>query len=408
MRILMLSQFYPPYLGGEERLAAALSAGLAARGHDVAVVTISSPGLPDFEVDQGVRIYRVRTTAQRATWLYADPGHSHAPPVPDPELTLALRRISTREGPDIVHAHNWIVHSYLPLRPMSRAKLILSLHDFSLACATKKFLYRDESLCSGPGYVKCLQCAAGHYGPAKGVATTVMNWTMGLAERRLVDMFLPVSSVTAEWNGLLGGTVNYRVVPNLIADDAEQVRNGVEEYVAQLPDTPFLLFVGAFGTYKGVDVLLEAYAQLQDPPPLVLIGYQTSEFPLKTQDLPPNVTLLMDWEHDAVMEAWRRCLVGLIPSWIETFGIVALEAMVMGKPVIASRVGGLPDVVIDGETGLLIEPGSVSELRDAVQLLLSDSELRDRFGREGRKRAQLFKACNVLPQFEAAYQTVLE
>src|SRR5689334_9737820 len=115
MRILMLSQFYPPFFGGEERSVYSLSVEMAARGHDVAVATVWSRGLAEFEVKDGVRIFRVRTTAQRASFLYADPAHSHAPPIPDPELTVALWRIMVMEKPDIVHAHNWIVHSFLPL-----------------------------------------------------------------------------------------------------------------------------------------------------------------------------------------------------------------------------------------------------------------------------------------------------
>ena len=408
MRILMLSQFYPPMLGGEERLVAGLSVGLAARGHDVAVATLSQDGLPDFEVDRGVRIYRVHSTVQRAKWLYADPAHTHAPPMPDPELSLALHRIAVQESPDIAHAHNWIVHSFLPVKAASGAKLLLSLHDFSLACATKKSLYRDAILCSGPGYTKCPPCAVHHYGAAKGLATTLMNWTMGVAERQLVDMFLPVSHVTASKNGLSETSPNCRVMPNLIPDDSDAVKPNVAEYVDQLPDVPFLLFVGAFGSYKGVDVLLEAYSQLVDPPPLVLIGYQTAEFPLVTQEFPSNVTVLRDWKHEAVMEAWRRCMMGIVPSlWFETFGIVALEAMIMGKPVVASRVGGLPDVVTEGETGLLVEPGNVPELREAIEKLVRDPELRSALGARARDKARLFKASNVVPQFEAVYRELL-
>jgi glycosyltransferase involved in cell wall biosynthesis len=408
MRILMLSQFYPPVLGGEERLVAGLSVGLAARGHDVAVATLSQYGLPEFETVNGVRVYRVRSTAQRAKFLYADTSHPHAPPVPDPELVLALRRISLQESPEIVHAHNWIVHSFLPLKHMGGAKLLLSLHDFSLACATKKFLYRGTTLCSGPGLTKCLACAADHYGPIKGTATTLMNWTMGIAERRLVDMFLPVSHATAEKNGLPDARVNYRVLPNLIPDDSEAVNPDVDKYVDQLPNEPFLLFVGAFGSYKGLDVLLAAYSQLVNPPPLVLIGYQTSEFPLATQVFPSNVIVLKDWKHDAVMEAWRRCMIGLVPSvWYETFGIVALEAMIMGKPVIASRLGGLPDIVVHGETGLLVAPGSVEELGAAMQALVDDPELRGRLGERAREMARSFKASRVVPQFEAVYRELL-
>src|SRR3990172_9186554 len=107
MRILMLAQFYAPITGGEERHVQDLSIALAARGHTVAVVTLAHEGCADFEIDHGVRVYRIRGTLQRAAWLFKESERRHVPPLPDPELTWALRRVVALERPDIVHAHNW-------------------------------------------------------------------------------------------------------------------------------------------------------------------------------------------------------------------------------------------------------------------------------------------------------------
>src|SRR5215471_10868223 len=109
MRILMLAQFYPPTIGGEERHVHNLSIELAARGHDVAVATLWHEGQKVFECDHGVRIYRIRGSLQRMDMLFVDQERHHSPPFPDPESLLALRRIILRERPEIVHAHNWIV-----------------------------------------------------------------------------------------------------------------------------------------------------------------------------------------------------------------------------------------------------------------------------------------------------------
>src|SRR5437899_4028640 len=109
MRILMLAQFfYPPTIGGVERHVADLSIELAARGHDVAVATLCHKGFPEFEIDRGVRIHRIRGTMQRVGMLFSESDRRHVPPFPDPELMYALRRIILEERPDIVHAHNWM------------------------------------------------------------------------------------------------------------------------------------------------------------------------------------------------------------------------------------------------------------------------------------------------------------
>src|SRR5262245_9675549 len=143
MRVLMLTQFYPPTIGGEERHVWNLSAELVARGHDVAVATLWHEGLAEYEQDREVRVYRVRGTMQRTRWLFSETGRRHAPPFPDPETVVALRRLVMRERPDIVHAHNWLVYSFLPLKSWSKARLVVTLHDYSLLCAKKRLVYRE-------------------------------------------------------------------------------------------------------------------------------------------------------------------------------------------------------------------------------------------------------------------------
>src|SRR5204862_3519278 len=111
----------------------------------------------------------------------------------------------------------------------------------------------------------------------------------------------------------------------------------------------------------------------------------------------------------AVMQAWKRSMLGVLPSvGPETFGMVVLEAMQCGKPVIASQIGGLPDVVADGETGFLVPPGDPIALRQAMTRLLSDSKLRARMGKAARERAAAFYTSAIVPRIERAYRLLLE
>src|SRR5437764_845401 len=192
MRILMLAQFYPPTIGGEERHVRNLSIELAARGHDVTVATLWHQGMEEYEIDQGVRIYRIRATVQRISMLFREQSRQYAPPFPDPGALIALQRIVQRERPEIVHAHNWIVHSFMPLKRWSKARLIVTLHDYSLVCIQKR-LINQNTICSGPALTKCIGCASRFYGPAKGIPSLLANGIWGWVERQWVDMFLPVS-----------------------------------------------------------------------------------------------------------------------------------------------------------------------------------------------------------------------
>ena len=199
----MLAQWYPPIVGGEELHVANLSRALAARGHQVTVATLRQADLAEEELDGDVRIVRVSGGLQRFEALFSDAGRRSAAPIPDPILTLAIDRIVRRFHPDVMHAHNWLVHAALPIRAARGIPLVQTLHDFSLVCA-QKVLLRDGRACSGPGPIKCLTCTAQHYGPVKGPITTVSNWADGVAQRRLVDRFIPVSRAVAIGTGLTG------------------------------------------------------------------------------------------------------------------------------------------------------------------------------------------------------------
>jgi glycosyltransferase involved in cell wall biosynthesis len=404
MRILMVSQFYAPILGGEEQAVRAISTELAARGHDVSVVTQRLAGAPDEEVDRGVRVYRIPGTLQRLDHLFSEQERRHAPPFPDPELAAALYRVIRRERPRIVHAHNWLGFQHLPLKAVTDAKLVVSLHDMSLVCAKKSFMYGDAP-CTGPGIRKCFDCATRHYGKVVGPVTTVGSWIMNRAERHMVDMFLPVSQATAVANDLVETSIPYEILPNFVPDNLGESDEDIEPYLAQLPQEPYLLYVGGLRRIKGIEILLDAYGQLDSPPPLVLVGYQAVDTPTS---FPPGVTVVKNWPHAAAIAAWRRSLMGLAPSiCMETFGLVVLEAMAAGRPVVASRIGGLADLVLDGTTGLLVPPGDPAALRDAIQRLLDDRPLAERMGAQGRKRAEAYRASDVIPRLERVYRRLI-
>lgn len=400
MRILMLTELYPPYIGGTEEHVRNLSRGLAQRGHSVAVATVGPPDWPVRDDDDGVRVYRMRSMLQMAPRLMAS-GRPYAPPAPDPALVRSLRKIVRDEQPDVVHAHNWLVHSYVPLKRRAGPRLVLTLHDFgAMVCAKRNLMYRGEP-CDGPGFTKCLRCAGRHYGPAKGMLITLGNWASQGALRRAVDMVVPVSEAVAGANQLESLGLAYRVIPNFVPDDVAQTTSPLDPRLGSLPDEPFWLFVGPLSRDKGVHLLVQAYRGLKKPPPLVLIGRRTGD---ELPDLPRGVRLLVDVPHAAVMTAWRGAALGFVPSLLpDSCPTVALEAMACGVPVVASRIGGLPELVVDGESGILFEPGDETGLRAAMATLLADEDARRAMGAAAARRAPSYMASSIVPRVEALY-----
>lgn len=399
----MLAQFYAPVVGGEERMVESLAVGLRERGHEVAVATLRQPGQDAEELHRGVRIHRLGGLAQRLPFLFSDDGRRFAPPAPDPETVAGLRHVLDAERPDVVHGHNWLAHAYLPLRRRRRAAFVASLHDYSLVCANKR-LVRRHAPCQGPGLARCVVCASAQYGLLAGAPVALLTRGGARAQRRAVDRFLPVSHEVAARCGLPAMGVPYEVVPNFLLD-GPATANGAHPALGALPAGDVLLYVGDLTRDKGVGTLLEAHAALPERPPLVLIGRPVDPELARARE---NVTVLGPLPHAAVLAAWQRCAVAVVPSITpETFGLVALEAMAAGRPVVASRAGGLPEVVTDGESGLLVAAGDPHALRDALERLLADGALRRRLGEGAARRARAFTPQAILPRVEGAYERAL-
>jgi glycosyltransferase involved in cell wall biosynthesis len=146
--------------------------------------------------------------------------------------------------------------------------------------------------------------------------------------------------------------------------------------VGEPDEPPHVLYAGRLSAEKGVLELVEAARGL----PLVVAG----DGPLRER-VPGALGFL---PHDELLGRYERAAVVACPSLREGFGVVCAEAMAHGRPVVASAVGGLRDLVVDGETGMLVPPGDVPALRAALERLLADPSLRRRLGEAARDRAR--------------------
>lgn len=399
----MLAQTYSPVVGGEERIVEDLSRELVGRGHEVVVATLRQPlGEPPADAG-GVRVRLLGSSVHEIPGIAVHEERRYAAPLPDPKTTAQLRRVLHEERPDVVHAHNWLVNSYLPLAKRADPPLILSLHDYGMVCPTKRLFLHGE-ICSGPAPVKCLRHAFDYYGVPKGALVGVGTRLSEPWVRRRVDMFISVSSVVGELCGV-DRRPDHRVVPNFVGELPPSPAPD-EPRLDFLPEGQFAFYFGDVAEDKGVRHLIDTYATLDGAPPLVLVGRRR----LDGLEDEPNVIAPGPLPHALAIEALRRSTFSIAPSiWAEPFGIVALEAAAAGKPIVASDIGGLKDIVIDGETGLLVPPRDGVALRRALEQMLSDAEGRKRMGDAARERvARVFSPDAVIPQFEDAYRTAIE
>jgi glycosyltransferase involved in cell wall biosynthesis len=400
-RILLVSDGYPPAVGGIEVFVETLGRALVEAGHRVAVATLARPGLPDFETIAGIDVHRMRGVTQRLPGAGHDPGQLFHPPAPDPPLVWRLQSLVQSFRPDVIHAHGWMMHSCLPLR-RGRAALVVHLHEYGLSCV-KKTMTRGTSPCAeGPAVRRCISCATEQYRGASraGLLTVALR-----AERpayRRVDAFIAISTAVADAarpvipvSGLLA------TIPTAVADDLAS-RAQRTPRPGWLPEGPYMLFVGALGPHKGIDVLLRARSRSHSRLPLVVLGAPRSDSPVIDHD---GVIVRHNVPHDEVMSCWSHAQLGVVPSvWPEPFGQVAVECQAVGTPVIVSGTGGLVDIVINDVTGVVVPPGDEEALASAIDRLAADPALRARLGCAGQLTAASFSMTSVLPEIEHIYR----
>ena len=178
-----------------------------------------------------------------------------------------------------------------------------------------------------------------------------------------------------------------------------------------------ILFVGRIEPLKGIDILISAAAQLhEDENFAVLIVGGDARAEAQIEELRSlaarlgvdhHISFVGAVEHDKLPLYYNAADVCVVPSYYESFGLVAVESMACGTPVVASRVGGLTSTINDGETGYLIPWRCPEPFAERLELLLDNDELRASFGRAGREAVERFRWANVADAVAALYDSLL-
>jgi glycogen(starch) synthase len=196
------------------------------------------------------------------------------------------------------------------------------------------------------------------------------------------------------------------------------IYNGVrlEEFADATPYAwrrPYILAIGRQVRQKGFDTLLRAVARAgQTSHDLILAGDGPERTALQSLagelGVGDTVHFLGAVDHQKAVALYAGCSFFVLPSRHEPFGIVNLEAMAAGKAVVATNVGGVPELVTADQTGLLVPPENIEAMHAAMVKLMNDDELRERMGQAGRKRAQGFSWRALADQYEQTYLQAME
>jgi glycosyltransferase involved in cell wall biosynthesis len=274
--------------------------------------------------------------------------------------------------PDLVHAHNVygrLSTSILDAAYREGVPVVMTLHDYKLICPSYKLESHGRicEKCRGFRFHRAVteRCHKGSLvASAIYSAESVFNHVRGAYARRVARLiapsrFLRDKFVQFGWDG-----AHIDVVPNFLDADRFEPDFGRGDY---------FLYLGRLSPEKGVPTLLEAFSRVQRPARLVVAGTGPllAELAAKWSD-EAGVTFAGYLSGERLAKCVRGALAVVVPSeWYENAPMAVLEAMAWGKPVIAAAIGGMPEMVRDGETGLLFEPGNVDGLHKVMTRVLS-------------------------------------
>lgn len=397
MRILVATHNYPRHAGDHAgSFVARLASATADRGHSVLVVAPHAPGAARGETIDAVRVERFRYGPD-ALERVAYRGDLHRRSMFDPAALLgvpallvsyaaAVRRAVRRFRPDVVHAHWWfpggaiaVAGNFTSPRPGGRPRhipVVVTCHG------------SDVRLLDRGGAV---QAAGARVLRGAEAVTCVSDFLT-----RDVERLVPA----------LAGRVRTIYMPVDAARFAA-VRG------SQRAAPPRILFVGNLIPGKGAAVLLEAFALLRargTPASLRIVGAGTEEGSLRQAVRRHGIEAYVDFAgvvpHDRIAAEYAAATVVVLPSvgQGEGLGLVLAEALLSGTAVIGSPAGGIPEVVVDEETGLIARDGDAPHLASQIGRLLLDAPLRERLTLAGQARAErMFDPASAAAEFESVY-----
>ena len=367
--------------GGTEIAAYNLAVQMAKMGNDIDVFTTSINSKNSIELYPHMRIHRNATTFKIAS----------------ANASLKLIYKPLNYDLDIVHAHSPIPYSDLPALLYAKRKNVPFL-----------LTYQFDGQETGGSFMR-------------NTGVSIYNKVF---INRVLDSAEVIIATTRSYAEESPFLKNYLekivVIPNGI--NIEEVTTTLTKEESRtnlgLPlKTKIILFFGSLVPYKGPDILLKAFKIIKKEfPEVKLIFAGRGQLLLELQDMAKQFDLDNDVIFLGFVEEEEKALyyksadIFCLPStnMAESFGIVNLEAMASGIPIVGSNLGGIPDIIKEGENGLLAKPCDHKSLANALLTLLKDDDLREKMGNNGRKMVTDYSWDKIAKETEKLYRDVLD
>ncbi len=367
LTVMMLSWEYPPrVIGGISPHVFFLSKNLVEIGINVHVVTCDFPGTPAHEVIDGVEVHRIDSyknpSPDFSTWVYLMNMNMQK------EAAKIAKKINKKI--DVFHAHDWLVATAgIGLKHVFRKPLLVTMHSTEMGrrdglhTQTEKMIHETEAWLTYEAWkvICCSDYMVSHVGYAFG---------------------LPGDKLVMIPNG---------VRPPTYQKTMKQCDKNIRAMFA-LPEEKIILYVGRLVYEKGIQILVNAAPKILEKVNAKFIivgsGYMKEQLStiVKSMNLEKKI-LFSGFVEEKILLKLQKCAdVSVVPSLFEPFGIVALEAMAAGSPVVVSDTGGLSEIVNHDLNGVKVYPNNPESLAWGVIKTLLDNKYRDHIRKNAYKK----------------------
>lgn len=376
MRILLVNKFH--YLrGGSEKYYFELAQLLKSKGHTVGFFSMKhEENITTGDAEYFVEEIDLNTGSKLKALdvIYSQ------------ENKRLMAKALEEFKPDIVHINNFqrqLSASIIDAIKEKNIPIVMTAHDLNPICPASIMLYNGEVCddCITKGYAQCIK--------KKCVKGSTLKSTLGVMEKKYYDIhkvFRKIDCIISpsefNKNQLVNGKLKYNEIVTLHNFVNESERN---EYV--LGDYAF--YLGRLSKEKGILNLIEAIGYIPDAK-LLIAGdgpeRERIEAYISEHKLDGRITLLGYQNQDSIHKYITNSRFVVIPSICnENCPYSVLEAMEIGKPIVASRIGGIPELIVDGENGYLYKADDINELKEKLTLLLDNDDKVNRFAQKSRE-----------------------
>ena len=311
------------------------------------------------------------------------------------EAKNKVNALVKKTGPDIAHIHNiryQLTPSILPALKRHNLPIVMTVNDYKLLCPAHT-LFSNKRIChdcQGLRYYNAVfrRCFKDSYSYSLLVAMEMYLNKLSRIYEKNVDIFIAPSIFLK--NKMIEFGFDSRkisILPYFIETD---------DYAVSSENRGYFVYLGRLEKTKGVDILLNAIQKsgIAKKYELKIIGDGTEKENLMQYCVDNGINNIKFYgflPQDQVKDIIKYSIMTIVPSvWYEVFGIIILESFAMGKPVIASRIGGIPEVVTENKDGLLFDPGNVDDLMGKIEYCLMHQGKMAEMGEEGRKKVEKF------------------